>query len=107
MRIRFMISMIALALLPFVANAGQTGYTRHGQTVVVYKDGKKVGDWPTEKVSEKSAEKRDPASEQNSKDTLYFTDDAPAAGKNVRCYSISRAVGLGTSEPVSCVRTDN
>ena len=75
------------------AFAGESGYIENGKTHVVFKDGKKIGEWPAQPA------KRDPANFKRSiSSNFYFTDDD---SMGVRCYSTETVTSGG---PISCVK---
>ena len=95
------IALMALLIAPTFAHANQSGYIRHGEDIVVFKDGKKVGDWPKAAATNRVPADATPVPN----DTLYYIENDIGASK-VRCYAMSNAIGFAKSEPVSCVRVD-
>ena len=73
--------------------AGESGYVLHGKSTVVYRDGEKVGEWPSQQTADTSSQKgRKPAATPaQSINVLTFEDDG-----NVRCYGwgLVGAVGM-------------
>lgn len=79
--------------------AGQAGYLMNGKTVIVYKDGEKVGEWPETADNQGKKPKRMPASvaKMAAPNVLYFAEDDLA-----RCYYVSAMPAL--SGPIFCVK---
>ncbi len=99
--LRFLFSALILVAAT-AAQAGMEGYIQNGQEHIVYKDGKKVGDWPTV-----SSEQREPSSGTATAypqpiTVLYFVDDTTV---NIRCYVMTKKPGYAVSEPLACART--
>ena len=97
-------------LFLFVTNfsyAGSMGYLQYGKEFVVFKDGKKVGNWPARKV-QKTEEKRNPSSniEEAAGDydihAIYIDDGT------IRCYFSDFSVRIDwevkRGSPISCVK---
>lgn len=77
------------------ALANESGYLQNGDAHVVYRDGKKVGEWP--------AKKRKPASMANTAGDGYgnirFDDDGV-----VRCYTVLETNDNDDVIALSCVK---
>ncbi len=98
-----MIRSLFSALILFAsvaAQAGMEGYIQNGQEHIVYKDGKKVGDWP--KLPDEKREPSSSTSYPNLNTVLYFIDDTTV---NIRCYVMTKKPGFSVSEPLACART--
>lgn len=73
--------------------AGESGYLRNGQSIAVFRDGKKVGEWP----KDEDKKERTPSSVRwSNSDDILWEDDGP-----IRCY---RLFNPGAVAVLSCVK---
>jgi hypothetical protein len=76
------------------AIAGRSGYLFNGQEVVVYENGKKVGEWPNEK---NDSRKPNSIEMQYSRHQIRWDDDNFA-----KCYFVSGSNGEATF--LNCIK---
>ena len=99
---------IASFLVAISASAGESGILFQGKEYVLYRDGKKVSDLPSEVAQQ--LKNRKPASENNGSGFREDTNDPTTiyfqrSSEGVNCYYRSTGDGgHGASGSVSCVK---
>ena len=96
--------LLLLATFSYSLFAGESGYMLNGKKHIVFKDGKKVGNWLSDT---KESQKRNISSNSKvkpSRSTLYFEEDDLA-----RCYYFDASGHFDTnlhnkSKPIHCIR---